>query len=101
MLGGVARLQRCADDPVFSFLLSPRPLVGARYRMPHTSPLMFALQLGMHIYDKAGDVVRKFAKPSHPEIDPDHVVTLSRYGNIPVGLSFWSHYSSGLGERDR
>lgn len=68
----------------FRFLLNPLLVVGARYHMPRAPPLMFTLQLGMHVYDKAGDMVRKFAKPAHPETDPDHVVTLSRCGTTAV-----------------
>ncbi|CAM9666820.1 unnamed protein product [Scytosiphon promiscuus] len=39
-------------------------------------PLDERILLGMHVYDKAGSVVRKFAAPAHPQTDPDHVVTL-------------------------
>lgn len=40
--------------------------------------LFVVLKMGMHVYDKAGSVVRKFAKPADPKTDPDHVVTLCR-----------------------
>jgi len=35
-------------------------------------------KMGMHVYDKAGNAVRQFAKPADPQTDPDHVVTLCR-----------------------
>lgn len=85
----------------FRFLLNPLLVVGARYHMPRAPPMMFTLQLGMHVYNKAGDVVRKFAKPAHPETDPDHVVTLSRYGTTAVGFFFVSHDGSRVEGSDR
>ena len=79
LYGDVVRLhgQRAPMITFASFSPISLPAVGA-CNMPRAPSLLFALQLGMHVYDKAGDIVRKFAKPAHPETDPDHVVTLCR-----------------------